>query len=95
MANSILQTEKVCFMTGYTECLELHHVFGGSGVRKLSDKYGLTVYLRRDIHERVTTPRTEYDKQLRQELWDFGREKFEEHYPDLDFIKVFGRSYRK
>lgn len=92
---SILQTDKVCFMTGYTECLEEHHIFGGRGIRQLSEKYGLKVWLRWDIHKQVTEPRTEDDKQLRQELWDFGREKFEEHYPDLDFIKVFGRSYRK
>lgn len=46
---SILQKRKdFCFLCGEAagaDPLDKHHVFGGTGRRKLSEKYGLTVYL--------------------------------------------------
>lgn len=41
---SIISDERKCFICGSTEYLEEHHVYGGS-CRKLSEKYGLKVYL--------------------------------------------------
>lgn len=49
MAKSILQKDKTfCFLCGEAagmDPLDKHHVFGGTGKRKLSEKYGLWVYL--------------------------------------------------
>lgn len=46
MAKSIMVTEKgVCFLCGKHCYTEEHHVYEGSGRRKLSGKYGLKVYL--------------------------------------------------
>ena len=42
---SILQREKKCWVTGDRYNLHEHHIFGGAR-RKLSEKYGLKVYLR-------------------------------------------------
>lgn len=46
---SILQkTKDVCFLCGEpagADPLDKHHAFGGTGCRKLSERYGLTVYL--------------------------------------------------
>lgn len=45
--DSIIQTEKYCFVCGQAENgdhLDKHHVFGGA-LRKKSEKFGLTVYL--------------------------------------------------
>ena len=44
-----MQTEKRCYISGRTDCLERHHVFGGPN-RKLSEKYGLWVWLNHEYH---------------------------------------------
>ena len=58
MAKSIIQTDKShCFLCGRNSHadyfgLDEHHVFGGYGIRPLSEKYGLKVYLCHDrCHE--------------------------------------------
>ena len=91
MAKSIMQTEKECYITGRTDCLELHHIFGGSN-RKWSEKYGLTVWLTHDwhneppsgVHHCIAT-----NRQLQRE----GQIAFQTHYPELDFMKIFGKNY--
>ena len=50
MAKSIMVTEKgVCFLCGARVPTEKHHVYGG-GRRRLSEKYGLWVYLCHNCH---------------------------------------------
>lgn len=49
MAKSILQDEKVCYITGQTNNLHLHHIYAGSR-RKISDENGFTVYLCARLH---------------------------------------------
>lgn len=71
--------------------LEEHHVFGGWSNRKLSEKYGLKVYL---CHEHHTGDKGVHtDKTKAQLLHQLGQKKFEETYPDLEFRKIFGRNY--
>ena len=48
-APSIMQDEKVCFLSGSLEGLERHHIYGGAN-RRNSAKYGLWVWLRHDLH---------------------------------------------
>jgi hypothetical protein len=48
-APSIMQDEKVCFLSGTLEGLERHHIYGGAN-RRNSAKYGLWVWLRHDLH---------------------------------------------
>lgn len=56
MAKSIIQADRThCYMCGRNACadyfgLEEHHVFGGYGVRPISEKYGLKVYLCHSCH---------------------------------------------
>lgn len=42
--HSIIQKEKACYICGAEVMLEEHHVYGGP-CRKLSERYGLKVYL--------------------------------------------------
>jgi len=92
VANSILQTEKVCFMTGSTDSLHKHHVFGGSN-RKWSEKYGLWVYLRADWHN-MSDYGVHFDKAFDTELKEFAQTKFEEvHGIREDFMQIFGRNW--
>ncbi|MCR0163171.1 hypothetical protein MKA35_20505 [[Clostridium] innocuum] len=50
MAKSIMQDQKECYITHSTLELQEHHVMNGP-FRKKSEKYGLKVYLRYDVHK--------------------------------------------
>lgn len=51
MAKSIMATVRgVCFLCGDQCPTEKHHVYEGSGRRKLSEKYGLWVWLCHNCH---------------------------------------------
>jgi hypothetical protein len=92
VSKSIMQDEKVCYISGSPVDLERHHVYYGAGRRKLSDKYGLTVWLRHDLHNEPPYG-VHHCKQTRRMLEQAGQRAFQEHYPDLDFMKIFGRNY--
>ena len=91
MTKSIMQPdgEKECYISGSQRDLDLHHVIAGTANRKLSDKYGLWVWLRHDIHMDLHDRNKELDKQLRQE----GQKAFEEIYGHEKWMNVFGKSY--
>lgn len=97
---SIIQKKKeycyICNMIGqkaHRSSLEEHHIFGGPN-RKVSEKYGLKVYLCPEHHQFGKdavhkNPNTGFDYTLKQ----IGQQKFDEAYPYLDFIKIFGKKY--
>lgn len=91
MSKSILQDEKVCYITGSTMGLDLHHCIHGSN-RKKADKYGLTVYLRHDIHMMLHAhqrPFHDLDARLKRE----AQEAFEREHTRAEFMAIFGRNY--
>lgn len=45
MSKSILQDEKVCFVTGKPDGLAKHHIFMGNPNRKISEEQGFWVWL--------------------------------------------------
>lgn len=92
--NSIIQEEKVCIFTGFTKNLEEHHIFYGTGKRKLSEKYGLKVWVRSDLHKFTKCSiHQNPNKGLDLRLKKLGQEAFEKCYPKLDFMEIFGRNY--
>ena len=50
MAKSILQTEKVCYITGQTNNLHKHHIYFGNPGRQISEREGFWVYLAPWLH---------------------------------------------
>lgn len=93
---SIIQKENECylcrnFMGVENPGGEKHHIFGGAR-RKLSEKYGLTVklcsYHHRDHRYGVT-----YNEGMSRQLKITAQGKFQERFPQEDFIKIFGRNY--
>ena len=50
MCKSILQDEKCCFITGQTEDVALHHIYGGNPNRKISTEQGFFVFLKPHYH---------------------------------------------
>ena len=94
MAKSIIQDEKVCYITGRGDTLEEHHVFYGTGNRKLSEKYGLKIYLTADMH-RNSKDAVHNNRELDMKIKAEVQEKAMEHYGwDIeDFRYIFGKSY--
>lgn len=91
MADSILQTEKECFITHSTDNLHKHHIYAGSR-RKISEKYGFTVYLRADWHN-MASYGVHNDKSLDLHLKRLCQSKFEETHSRQEFMKLIGKSY--
>lgn len=83
-------TEKMdrCYICGAYTSLQIHEVYGGMGKRELSKYYGLVVPLcikcHEDVHKR---------KDVAIALKQVGQKFFEVHYPNEDFVDVFGRNY--
>ena len=99
---SIIQERKKCLITGTTTGLEEHHLYGGSN-RKLSEKYGLKVWLTHDVHLSVTDNCGTIDVYhggayqsilIGDLLHIIGQIAFEDkHGSREDFRQLFGKNY--
>lgn len=74
--------------------LEEHHIFGGNPNRKNSEKYGLKVYLCPQHHRTSTEAVHRPDRNYHQRMLQIKAQRyFEECYPHLDFVAIFGKNY--
>lgn len=71
--------------------LEEHHVFNGPN-KRLSEKYGLKVYLCRE-HHLTSKEAVHINPDIRHEVQKMAQRAFEKKYPDKDFMKIFGKNY--
>ncbi len=72
-----------------------HHVFYGTANRKLSEKYGLKVYLCMEHHTYdggSEAVHRNHDIDIK--LKGVAQEAFEKKYPSLDFKSIFGKNIR-
>lgn len=93
MAKSIMQTERVCYITGTTQDIDLHHIYFGNPRRRISDENGFTVYLRHDIHMALHDHRRPFQA-LDHTLKMACQRKFEEMgHTREEFMRLIGRSY--
>ena len=93
MAKSILQSEKVCYVTGSTYNLHKHHIYAG-GRRKISEENGFWVYLRGDLHNQsnigVHGKDGHYlDMKLKREC----QAAYEETHSREEFMELIGKNY--
>ena len=89
---SIIQKNKDrCFLCG-RQAQEEHHIMHGTANRKLSEKYGLKVYLCTDCH-RIGKYAVHNNKETDIKLKIIAQRKFEEEWPRLSFLKIFGKNY--
>ncbi len=72
--------------------LHEHHIFGGTANRRLSEEYGLKVYLCPDHHE-YGQEAAHKNAEVADILHETGQRAFEREYPDLDFKGIFGKNY--
>lgn len=90
---SIVQKEKVCYITGDEYNLHEHHVFNGAN-RKKSEKYGLKIYLRADWHnmEKYSVHMdAEFDRKIKAEVQQIAMAHYD--WSVEDFIRIFGKNY--
>lgn len=66
-----------------------HHVFSGTANRRLSEQYGLKVYLCPDHHENGPEA-VHKNKIVRLLLEEIAKRAFEQKYPDIRFRDIFG-----
>lgn len=91
---SIIQNTKECFFTGNCRNLDKHHIFFGNPGRKLSEKYGLWIWLEHERHIEMSPYRTPHnDINVDLELKKIGQLAFEVKYPEKDFKEIFGKNY--
>jgi len=92
MSRSILQDEKECFICKKPYGLHKHHVFGGAN-RKLSEKYGLWLWLC-PYHHNMSDKGVHHDRELDLELKRYAQQRFEyERGTREDFIRIFGKNW--
>lgn len=99
MAKSILQKKDgTCFLCrlleydGYPKVVEEHHVIFGRGKRKLSEKYGLKVYLC-VRHHREGPEAVHKNKGMSDILQWTAQARFEKLYGHEKWMQVFGQNY--
>ena len=94
MAKSILQSEKQCLICLTEKNLHCHHVYEGTGRRKISDRYGLTVYLCAR-HHNMSNEGIHFNKKLDNYVKRWAQKTAMNHYgwSIEEFIKIFGKNY--
>jgi len=92
MSKSILQDKKQCIIC-HNSNIEEHHVFFGTANRKLSEKYGLKVYLCPEHHRGTRGIHGRDGKTLDTYLKELAQTRFEQKENRERFIQIFGKSY--
>jgi hypothetical protein len=104
MSASILQNTKECFLCRveaeengiYIQLpsggLEKHHVMHGTANRKMSEKYGLTVYLCPKDH-RTGKKAVHNCRETDLKLICIAQKKFEDIHGHDEWMRAFGKNY--
>ena len=91
MTDSIIQSEKECWFCGARVSLEEHHIFAGVANRKISEKYGLKVYLCHRHH--TGEDGAQYCKEKNLQLKRIAQQRFEEIYSHELWMSVIRKNY--
>ena len=86
-----LQFEKECIVCGARTNLQRHHVFGGTGRRRKSERYGLVAWICREHHTGDTG--VHHNPELDLAVKRFTQIRFEREYDRERFVREFGRNY--
>ena len=89
---SIMPPSEDYEITRVQEGLHKHHIFDGP-LRPLAEKYGLYVYVRPDDHVISSDSLHEHNTPFRKKLEEAAQLAFEEHFPQLNFMQIFGRNF--
>lgn len=101
MSKSIMHSkeDRTCYLCmklhgDYSEQYNLqeHHVVFGTANRKLSEKYGLKIYLC-DGHHEHSAEAIHVNGDIRQQVCEDAQRIFEAKHQDLSFREIFGKNY--
>lgn len=91
---SLLQgKEKFCYVTGAVRGLEKHHIFFGTGLRRISDRYGFWVYLTAEKHRGTAGVHGRDGHALDLRLKQDCQRRFEQTHSRAEFMQIIGRNY--
>lgn len=92
MSKSIIQTNKEeCYLC-HGRASEEHHVIYGTANRKLSEKYGLKVYLCTDCHRTgKNAVHRNYFTDIK--LKQIAQQVFENKYSHEEYMQIFRKNY--
>jgi len=91
--DSILQSEKECYITHSKNDLHRHHIFFGAN-RRISEKNGFWVYLVARLHNQSNEAvHGEYGHDLDLKLKRECQAKYEETHTRQEFRNLIGKSY--
>ena len=91
MAQSILQKSRMCFICGSVVGVEEHHIFAGTANKKISEKYGLKVYLCREHHTGKNG--AQYNPKLNRALKRLAQIAFEGKHSREEWMAIIGENY--
>ena len=91
MADSIVQTRKECWFCGARYGLEEHHIFAGVANRKISEKYGLKVWLCHDHH--TGDDGAQYNRELGDQLKQEAQKAFERLHGHGMWMQLIRKNY--
>ena len=90
---SIIQSDKECYVCRTTSDLHSHHIYFGNSNRKQSEKYGMKVWLC-GRHHNMSNEGVHFNKELNTHLKQLAQEVFEQETGNREqFRMIFGRSY--
>ena len=90
---SVIQKNKECYVCRTTMGLHSHHILYGTANRKLSEMYGLKVWLC-GRHHHLGNESVHFNKELDLHLKTVAQEYYESNYGcRASFIDTFGKSY--
>lgn len=88
---SLLQETKECFITGRTDYLHKHHIYGGSN-RIVSEEEGFFIYLIPEFHT-TTAQGIHNDDEFLKAMQKICQHIYEENHTREEFIRLIGKSY--
>ena len=90
---SIIQENKECYVCKNTIGLHSHHILYGTANRRMSELYGLKVWLC-PKHHNMSDEGVHFNRELDLQLKKLAQEYYEANYADrVDFRETFGRNY--
>lgn len=90
MKSIIQEDTNYCFVCGRYGT-EIHHIFFGTSNRKMSEKYRCVIGLCYEHHRGNTG--VHHNRELDLELKRMAQKRFQDIYPEYDFLAIFGRNY--
>lgn len=88
---SILMKMDHCYVCGSNKNLHIHEVYYGPN-KNNSIKYGCCISLCAN-HHNMTDEGIHFNRKLDLKIKEKMQIKFEEVYPNFDFLKIFGKNY--